>query len=189
MGRPATLLTPMAIPSALDPKLEQWLAHFRGPLIGLLASWGSDWQNAEELAMDTFAEAWLGRERMRANVDDLDAVGGWLRGIAQNLWRGHRRKLRRVTPLDERDEQLAAATAEDTDEQTERREALRRAFPELRVEHQEVLRMHYLEQTTAREVAALLGETQKAVEMRLYQARRALRYLADKHLRTEGVER
>jgi len=177
----------MAPSSALDPKLEQWLAHFRGPLIGLLASWGSDWQSAEELAMDTFAEAWLGRERMRADVDDLDAVGAWLRGIAQNLWRSHQRKRSRVTSLEERHEHVVAA--ESGDEPDEQQEALRRAFPELHLEHQEVLRMHYLEQTTAREVAALLGETQKAVEMRLYQARRALRYFADKQLRTEGAER
>lgn len=176
----------MAPTSALDPKLEQWLAHFRGPLIGLLASWGSDWQSAEELAMDTFAEAWLGRERMRADVDDLDAVGAWLRGIAQNLWRGHVRKRSRITPLDE---DVATVTADNSDDQDERQVALRRGFTELSVDHQEVLRMHYLEETTAREVAALLGETQKAVEMRLYQARRALRYLADKQLRAEGAER
>jgi DNA-directed RNA polymerase specialized sigma24 family protein len=35
--------------------------------------------------------------------------------------------------------------------------------------------MHYLERTTAREVAALLGSTPKAVEGRLYAVRRALR--------------
>lgn len=178
----------MATPSPLDPQLEQWLSHFRGPLIGMLASWGSDWRSAEELAMDTFAEAWLGRDRMRAAPDDLDAVGGWLRGIAQNLWRAKRRKLRRVTSLEDHAEGIADAAAA-TGEDDERHEALRRGFAELRVEHQEVLRMHYLEETTAREVAALLGETQKAVEMRLYQARRALRHLADKQLRTTGAER
>ncbi len=43
----------------LDPTLERWIALFRGPLTGLLASWGTDWRQAEELAMDTFAEAWL----------------------------------------------------------------------------------------------------------------------------------
>ena len=42
----------------------------------------------------------------------------------------------------------------------------------------EGLRMHYLEASSSREVAALLGVTPKAVEGRLYQARKALRTLA-----------
>lgn len=175
----------MPSPSPLDPKLEHWVAHFRGPLVGLLGSWGADWHIAEELAMDTFAEAWLGRKRLRADDHDLEAVGSWLRGIAQNLLRSYRRTLTVVTPLHEQD---AAQIPEPTDEPDERQEALRRAFVELRVEHQEVLRMHYLEETTARNVAALLGITQKTVEMRLYQARRALRHFADKQLRTTGAE-
>ena len=53
--------------------------------------------------------------------------------------------------------------------------ALRAAFRELSSEQQGILRMHYLEVTTAREVASLLGITQKAVEQRLARARRALR--------------
>ena len=42
--------------------------------------------------------------------------------------------------------------------------------------------MHYLEETTAREVAALLGVTQRTVEMRLYRARRAIKHYAEKEL-------
>jgi RNA polymerase sigma-70 factor (ECF subfamily) len=38
-----------------------------------------------------------------------------------------------------------------------------------------VLYMHYLEETSVREVAGLLAVTPKAVESRLYQARRELR--------------
>jgi len=178
----------MSMPShpPLDPQLEHWIAHFRGPLVGLLASWGADWQSAEDLAMDTFAEAWLGHQRLRCDPSDLEAVGAWLRGIAHNLLRSYRRTLTRVTELDEA---TAASTPQPNNERDARQEVLRQAFAELRIEHQEVLRMHYLEETTAREVAALLGVTQKTIEMRLYQARRALRHFADKHLRTTGAER
>ena len=170
---------------SLDPQLEHWIAHFRGPLVGLLASWGADWHSAEELAMDAFAESWLSKKRLRADHNDLEAVGSWLRGIAQNLLRGYRRKLTAVTALHDHE---AAQIPEPTHEPDERQDALRRAFAELRVDHQEVLRMHYLEETTARNVAALLGITQKTVEMRLYQARRALRHFVDKQLRTTGAE-
>jgi RNA polymerase sigma-70 factor (ECF subfamily) len=62
--------------------LERWIAAYRGPLIGLLASWGADWRAAEELAQEVFAEAWMARERFHADPQDLAAVGAWLRGIA-----------------------------------------------------------------------------------------------------------
>lgn len=156
------------------------MQRFRGPLIGHLASRGASWREAEELAMDTFAEAWLGRARMRGAVDDPAAVAAWLRGIAYNLLLAHRRSLaRRDAPLP------AAEPAAPSLERDARHETLRAAFTQLRPEFQEVLRMHYLEATTAREVAAMLGETVKAVEGRLYQARRALRALVDAAVRRE----
>ena len=166
----------------LEPELDRWIANFRGPLVGLLASWGADWQSAEELAMDSFAEAWLGRDRMRRGTDELAAVGAYLRGIAQNLWRARRRGR-------ERSQQLPAELQAREPANDERRELLRRAFALLHPEQQEVLRMHYLEQTTAREVAALLGTTQRTVEMRLYRARRALKQHADRELRQAEVIR
>jgi RNA polymerase sigma factor (sigma-70 family) len=174
-------LTNVATAPVLDAELTHWLRTFRGPLVGFLASRGADWAAAEELAQDTFTEAWLGRARLRAAPDDLDAVGGWLRGIAQNLLRARLRALRRVEPLSGAEGVTPAAPPD------ERRELLRAAFGRLRPELQEILRMHYLEATSAREVAALLGVTTKAVEGRLYQARRALRSLVEHATRaTEG---
>ena len=95
-----------------------------------------------------------------------------MRGIAFNLHRTARRideqhNLRRIDGSE--------LVAEEAPQPDERRVALSLAFSKLRATHQSVLRMHYLEQTSAREVAALLGLTPKAVEGRLYQARKALR--------------
>jgi RNA polymerase sigma factor (sigma-70 family) len=167
----------------LDPDLDRWLAHFRGPLVGLIASWGAGWALAEELAMDTFAEAWLGRSRFRGATADLDALGPWLRGIAWNLLAAARRRAARQ-PLPLPDELAAATAVPGTDDPAaERRDLLRAAFALLRPDLQEILRMHYLEATPARTLAALLGITPKAAESRLYQARRALRALADRLVR------
>lgn len=160
--------------------LERWIAAFRGPLIGLLASWGADWRAAEELAQDTFAEAWVGRERFRGDPHELEAVGPWLRGIAFHLFRAEGRGAERRDAL-----ALSPDAPATEDEGDERREALRAAFARLSGAHQTVLRMHYLEETSAREVAALLGLTPKAVEDRLYQARRTLRELVAATLRTD----
>ena len=82
--------------------LERWIDAFRGPLIGLLASWGSDWRAAEELAQDVFAEAWMSRERFDGDTDDLETAGAWLRGIAARLhYSERRRSARRPQPLDD----------------------------------------------------------------------------------------
>ncbi len=144
--------------------------------MGLLASWGSDWRAAEELAQDTFAEAWVSQARFAGSFSDLGAVGAWLRGIAFNLHRTARRKAQRAGAKDLEDYEPQAREAE----LDPRRAALADAFRKLSSPHQTVLRMHYLEETSAKEVAALLGLTAKAVESRLYQARKALRSELDK---------
>lgn len=163
-----------------DVHLDQWIEAFRGPLIGLLASWGSDWRAAEELAQDVFAEAWVARARFRGSPGNLQAAGAWLRGIAWNLHCAARRgAARRPGPLDPAE----AAPVEPVDE---RREALVTAFAALDPRHQTVLRMAYLEDSSTIEVAALLGITQKAAENRLYQARRALREIVDRQAAAEA---
>jgi RNA polymerase sigma-70 factor (ECF subfamily) len=164
-----------------DEDLERWIVAFRGPLIGLLASWGADWRAAEELAQDAFAEAWVARERFVGRTGDTSAVGAWLRGIAWNLHcAAQRAGERRARSLD------PATTAQESEpeiEPDERRALLASAFVELHAPHQAILRMHYLEETGTREVAALLGLTPKAVEGRLYQARKALREIVERRAR------
>lgn len=163
------------IPTTAVPEaaFERWIDAFRGPLVGLVASWGSDWASAEELAVDTFAEAWMSRSRFQGDPADLGAAGAWLRGIAFRLHQSARRKLRPVSLAPEELPEPIVLAAADEDE--ERREALAAAFKELKPEHQSILRMKYLEETSAAEVAALLGITTRAAESRLQQARKALR--------------
>ena len=63
---------------------------------------------------------------------------------------------------------------------SERLEALRRAIERLPAKQRQVVLMHYLEETSVSQVAALLSVTAKTVEGRLYQARRTLhRMLAE----------
>lgn len=121
--------------------------------------------------MDTLAEAWVSRSNFRGDPADLDAVGAWVRGIAFHLHTAALRKAgnSRLQPLEP--EQIASEEVESD----ERRELLAEAFATLNDSHQTILRMFYLDETSAFEVAALLGITSKAVERRLYQARKALR--------------
>lgn len=173
---------PSALPLLDETAFERWIDAFRGPLVGMLASSCGEWRTAEELAHDTFAEAWLGRTRFQGDPADLAAAGRWLRGIAFHLgsaWlRAHPGRATVAEAalgpdgLDglARDARRAGVEAEPSG----RVAILRDEFSRLAPDDQTLLRMHYLERTTAREVAALLGKTPKAVENRLYSIRRGL---------------
>jgi RNA polymerase sigma-70 factor (ECF subfamily) len=154
---------------------------FRGPLIGLIASWGAPWGDAIEIAQDSFSEAWLRRESCRGNWNEPEVFGRWLRGVALNRYRNWarsrwRRRSRIVTRTPASLEDVAAPA---DPEPSEHLQALRRAIGRLPARQRQVVLMHYLEETTVNEVAALLSITPKAVEGRLYQARRTLRRLLE----------
>ncbi len=157
-------LLPMELPELIDA--------FRGPLVGLIASWGVPWRDAAEIAQDSIAEAWLGRERCRGDWREPEVFGRWLRGIALNQYRSWARGRRRLSLLasDALDE-LPAAT---DDAPSDRLEALRVAIRRLPARQREVVLMHYLEETSVRQVAVLLSVSEKTVEGRLYQARKNL---------------
>ena len=62
--------------------LGDLLDTFRGPLVGLIASWGASWTDAVEIAQDSFAEAYLRRECCRGDWRDPAVFGPWLRGVS-----------------------------------------------------------------------------------------------------------
>lgn len=70
---------------------------YRGPLIGLIASWGAPWADATEIAQDSFAEAWLNRDSCRGDWRQTEVFGRWLRGVAKNQFRNWSRSRRRRT--------------------------------------------------------------------------------------------
>jgi RNA polymerase sigma factor (sigma-70 family) len=155
---------------------------YRGPLIGLLASWGAPWGDAIEIAQDSFSEAWLNRESCRGDWREPEVFGRWLRGVALNQYRNWRRSRRRrqVRMVTLAPDTLEHAAAPADSEPSEHLEALRQAIERLPAKQRQVVLMHYLEETSVKEVAALLSVTAKTVEGRLYQARRTLGRLLGK---------
>ena len=157
--------------------LTEAIDRFRGPLVGLIASWGAPRVDATELAQESFADAYLKRERCRGDWQDPEVFGRWLRGIARNNFRNWRRSRQR------RDNRVAFvdhATLEQTVQHDQvaidpRLTELRAAIDQLPSRQREVIMMHYIEETSVNDVAALLSVTAKTVEGRLYQARRALK--------------
>lgn len=158
-------------------ELTEALDRFRGPLVGLIASWGAGAADASDLAQESFAEAYLGRDAYRGDWEDPRVFGAWLRGIAKNRFRNWRRAKGRRARYE------IAVPSEDLDRHgeatppvvDERLLELRRAIDALPDKHRQVVLMHYLEETSVRDVATLLGVSEKAVEGRLYQARKKLK--------------
>ena len=155
--------------------VEALVERWRGPLVGLVASWGAPFGDAAELAQDALAEAFLARERFQGDPGDPEACGPWLRGIA---WRrflawGRQRERARARPLEGADPPAPSA------DEPEQLRALRAAIERLPAELATAVRMRYLDEARVRDVAALLGVTEKTVEGRLFRARRELRRLLD----------
>jgi RNA polymerase sigma factor (sigma-70 family) len=160
-------------------ELTEFINAYRGPLIGLIASWGAPWADAIELAEESFAEAWVRRESCREDGEDLEVFGRWLRGVALNRYRnwarGRRRHRARIVSLDPG--LLESIAAPVSGVSSELLDSLRKAITRLPDGQRQVVLMHYLEETSVKQVAALLSITPKTVEARLYQARRSLRRL------------
>jgi RNA polymerase sigma factor (sigma-70 family) len=161
--------------------LTAFINAYRGPLIGLIASWGAPWGDAIEIAQDSFSEAWLHRESCRGNWKETEVFGRWLRGVALNQYRNWtrsrwRRRVR-IVALDTAMLEQAAVTSDP--ETAEHLEALQQAIERLPAKERQVVLMHYLEETSVNEVATLLGISAKTVEGRLYQARKTLRRLLE----------
>lgn len=171
--------------------LTAFINAYRGPLIGLIASWGAPWGDAVEIAQDSFSEAWLNRESCRGDWNDPDIFGRWLRGVALNQYRNWARsRSRRRAHTESLEpaflEQVVGAT---DPEPAEHLAALRQAIDRLPTKQREVVLMHYLEETSVKEVAALLSVSAKTVEGRLYQARLNLRRLLDGGLSAAQIGR
>jgi RNA polymerase sigma-70 factor (ECF subfamily) len=165
----------------LDTIIERW----RGALVGLLAAWGASPRDAVELAQDTFAEAYLARERFQGSWEDEGAVGAWLRGIASNLHASHGRRSRRapggraLVPLEAVGDlaepvpdELPLAVADGAGGSP-----LLAAVGRLRGPWRTVLLMRYVEGAGLAEIGALLGLGERAVEGRLRRARAELKQL------------
>src|SRR4051794_38130577 len=75
--------------------LAALITTYRGPVVGLIASWGAPWADAAELAQDSFAEAYLNRESCRGDWSNPEIFGPWLRGVALNVYRNWARARRR----------------------------------------------------------------------------------------------
>jgi RNA polymerase sigma factor (sigma-70 family) len=132
--------------------------------------------DAMDIAQDAFVAAWLGLK----SYDPSRDFGAWLRTIALNKCRDFARRQavrRKVTQLfsildvRERATPSADSIAEQAEEDAGRFEALDRAIATLPAAHKEVLVLTTFAGLSQQDVAAQLGTTVKAVEMKVRRAK------------------
>jgi RNA polymerase sigma-70 factor (ECF subfamily) len=131
-----------------------------------------DEADARDAAQETFVAAWRQLPRLREPAR-FDA---WLQRIAVNAARmTHRARARRRV----REIHVRPPSAEPSDSG-----ALAAALDRLPVEQRSLLALHYLEDRSIEEIAAILGIPAGTVKSRLFTARRAL----DDALRRDAAE-
>jgi RNA polymerase sigma factor (sigma-70 family) len=140
--------------------------RYRNMVYGLGYHLTGSFEDARDLAQDTFVQAYLKLEQLRAP----EKLGGWLCRIATNLHRMQVRIPHVVTVmLDERD------TSPTPDDPSEIADVVRQALGKLRPPERLALTLQYIDGYSQAEIGAFLGVSAVTIKARVARARRHLR--------------
>ncbi len=162
-----------------DAAFTQLMVRHKSWLYRFVRRYLRDAEEAYDVVQDAFVSAWEALPRYDVNRP-FDV---WLRRIALNECRDRarkdfvRRRLFRLVGASEEETEAAPASGPYPDEQAATREALSRveaAIAKLPRALKEPLMLTALEGLSHAEAGAILGLNAKAVEMRVYRARKAL---------------
>lgn len=155
---------------------ELLVRRHKAGLYGFCRRYVGDPDDAYDVLQDAFAAAWTGLGR----YDARRPFAAWLRTIALNKCRdfGRRRSVRRLfLAAFAREETLRtspSAFSASIDPRDERMERLEREIAALPTAYKEALLLTTLGGLSHQDAAAELGVTVKAIEMRVYRAKRQL---------------
>ena len=164
--------------AVLAGSASAWQALYESHFDGLYAFvWhraGRQQDHADEIVQET----WLVAVRRIADFDPRQGTfDGWLKGIAANVLKNHRRRWQR----DSRTQSLEADQGPSQGgTRSEAGELMILALTALPSHYQAVLRAKYEERLTVNEIVDRLGGTAKSIESMLSRAREALRRAYEK---------
>jgi len=177
----------IALAGGNDPALNLLMRRWNVRLISYLTRLCDSHATACDLAQETFVRVYRHRHRFRTS----QKFSTWLFAIATNLARNHARWQKRhpVTLLEPQEVCEVPLESElpcpsGSLEQQERANAVRQAIQKLPSEQKETLILSTYEGMSHAEIAGIMDTTEKVVEMRLYRARKQLRELLYKDLKT-----
>jgi len=181
-----------ALVAGRQAALNELMTLWEAPLLRFTYRYVQNEAVARDLVQETFVRVYLHRERFRPGT----SFSTWAFTIAANLCRNHRRWQGRhpTVSLDEpvstdnealsRQDQLVCPTRspDGNAQHTERVDALKAAIVELPHDLRTALLLYEYEELTYREIAEVVGCSEKGVESRLVRARMKLRKALSVHL-------
>ncbi len=163
--------------SALNEIMERW----EKPLVAFLYRYAANWSVALDLAQEAFVKVYQSRARYRPK----SKFSTWLFSIASNLARNEARWRKRhpgsavaaaqVEPTDLDREAADSSGPDDNANRHDRARLVQAAIASLPPELRTVVLLSEYEGLPQREIGEALGCSAKAVETRLYRARKQLR--------------
>ena len=154
------------------------IGKYKEPLYRFIRRYVGQADDAYDVLQDSFVAAWTALHRYDSNRP----FSPWLYRIALNKCRDFgrrqavRRALLRIVSVEPQDASQSDAELNDTEAQAaDRLHRLNRAISDLPARYKEPLLLTAMEGRSHDEAAQILGVSSKAVEMRLYRARRRLR--------------
>jgi RNA polymerase sigma-70 factor (ECF subfamily) len=129
----------------------------------------------ETLAREALQETLVRVARHARNFEGEDAFWNWLRAVGRNAARDAGRKQRRYSALLERFTRISPSAVPAAGHENSLAAALEESVSELEPEDRLLIEGKYLDGQSVRELSALAGLTEKAVESRLLRLRRRLR--------------
>jgi len=152
-----------------DPEAcRELIRRHHAGVYGYLRRLGADPGDAEDLTQETYLRAW----RHIASLRDVASLRSWLLTIARNQFLQWHRSERPEAAVvgDVPDEADDAPGAESTLERARRDLAVRRAVERLEPDLRETVALHYFQELSLREVAAVLGLPVGTAKSRIHRA-------------------
>lgn len=169
----------LALQQGDEPALERLVARWERPLSAFAWRYLRNTTDARELALETFVRLHEKRGTLRPDTN----LRAWLFTTLANLCHNRHRWWRRhpATSLDAGAGGALVAFADEAPapdaslEQNEALAALDAAIAGLPHDLRTTLLLHHFERLSYREIAGIVGCSERGVETRLYRARQALR--------------
>jgi RNA polymerase sigma factor (sigma-70 family) len=151
---------------------EALVARYRGRVTLFARVLLQRLEDAEDLAQESFVRAFLGLPA----YEPRGQFRSWLFGIVANVCREYQRRERRrpETPAASDELEQRAPDTGDLHARASVKTAVRQAIARLPVIYRAPVILHYLEELSVAETAAILGRSTSAVKVQLWRARALL---------------
>ena len=164
---------------ALNDLMDRW----RKPILAYLYRTVGDYETAADLSQEVFVRIYRSRKKYRPKA----AFSSYIFTIAANLAKNHFRWKKRHPEAELSDAISGALTDDDTEssdpsrhlEATEEGKKIKAAVQRLPEKFRTPVILYHFNELPQSEIAKILGCSEKAVETRLYRARKQLRKLLE----------